>query len=294
MANNMEMKLTDPEFIRKLEGLWLLARKVLGGTLQANRKSTKKGSGLTFADYSEYSLGDDYRSIDWRVYARLESLVIKLFELEEDVTIYFMLDCSWTMAKKFEIARQLIAALAFIGLHQLDRIVIYGFNEQLVPIMPKTHGRGKSLMMLQSLEGAQLGGSHSDFNECCKYMQVRHPKKGVMIVVSDFLFPGGYEQGLKLLNWCKHDVYCIQTLDKSDLEITARGDLNLECVESGDKLRVTVTQAAAEEYAQLVANYNYELQRFCARQKTGFVRTMSDDSFEDVVQKILRKGGLVA
>lgn len=290
----MTKKLTDPEFIRKLEGLWLLARKVLGGTLQADRKSMKKGSGLTFADYSEYSLGDDYRSIDWRVYARLESLVIKLFELEEDVTIYFMLDCSMTMQRKIDIARQLIASLAFIGLHQLDRIVIYGFNNELVPIMPKTHGRGKALLMLNALESVKLGGNHSDFNECCKHLHVRHPKKGVVIVASDFLFPGGYEQGLKLLNWCKHDVFCIQTLDKEDLAIDARGDLNLECVESGENMKVTVNQAVAEEFAQAIAKYNNDLQRFCARQKTGFVRTMSNDSFEDVIQKILRKGGLVA
>ena len=81
------MLLTDPAFIRRLESLYLLARKVLGGTLQADRKSTKKGVGITFADYSEYSIGDDHRAIDWRVYARLEQLMIKLFELEEDVTI---------------------------------------------------------------------------------------------------------------------------------------------------------------------------------------------------------------
>ena len=75
--------LTDPAFIRRLESLYLLARKVLGGNLQADRKSTKTGTGVTFADYSEYSLGDDYRAIDWRVYARLENLMIKLFELDE-------------------------------------------------------------------------------------------------------------------------------------------------------------------------------------------------------------------
>ena len=75
------MLLTDPEFIKRLEMLHLLSRKVLGGTLKADRKSNKKGSGILFADYAEYNYGDDYRSIDWNIYARLEELVVKLFEI---------------------------------------------------------------------------------------------------------------------------------------------------------------------------------------------------------------------
>ena len=94
--------LTDPAFIRRLDSLYLLARKVLGGTLQADRKSTKKGTGITFADYAEYYYGADYRAIDWRVFAKFESLVIKLFELEEDATIYLLVDCSNSMENKFD------------------------------------------------------------------------------------------------------------------------------------------------------------------------------------------------
>ena len=84
--------LTDPTFIRKLDGLYLLARKVLGGSMQADRKSSKKGSGITFADYAEYHPGDDFRSIDWRVYGRFEQLVVKLFEIDEDATVYILLN----------------------------------------------------------------------------------------------------------------------------------------------------------------------------------------------------------
>ena len=76
------MTLTDPSFIRRLDTLYLLARKILGGSLQSDRRSTKKGAGITFADYAQYTLGDDYRSIDWRIYAKFESLLIKLFEQE--------------------------------------------------------------------------------------------------------------------------------------------------------------------------------------------------------------------
>ena len=118
--------LTDPSFIKKLDSLYLLARKVLSGSLQADRKSSKKGTGITFADYAEYYLGADYRSIDWRVFAKFENLVIKLFEVEEDATIYILLDHSRSMASKFDYARQLTAALGYIALNCLDRLAVYG------------------------------------------------------------------------------------------------------------------------------------------------------------------------
>ncbi len=110
--------LTDSAFIRRLDSLYLLSRKVLGGSLQADRRTTKKGTGITFADYAEYYFGADYRSIDWRVFARFESLVIKLFELEEDATIYILLDCSRSMQSKFLFARQLSSSF---GLHRFEQ-----------------------------------------------------------------------------------------------------------------------------------------------------------------------------
>ena len=106
------LNLTDADFMRRLETLNLLARKVLGGALQLDRRSQRKGSGITFAEHAEYQPGDDYRAIDWRVYARNEQLMIKLFEMEEDMTLHLLLDVSPSMASKFDLARQIVAALA--------------------------------------------------------------------------------------------------------------------------------------------------------------------------------------
>ena len=117
--------LTGAAFIRRLETLFLLVRRVLGGSMQADRKSTRKGTGITFADYAEYRHGDDYRAIDWRVYARFDELVVKLFELEEDATVYILLDLSHSMASKTGIARRLAAALGYIGLNCQDRVAAY-------------------------------------------------------------------------------------------------------------------------------------------------------------------------
>lgn len=287
------MLLTDPAFIRRLETLYLLARKVLGGTLQADRKSTRKGAGITFADYSEYSLGDDYRAIDWRVYARLDSLVIKLFELEEDVTIYLLLDASRSMEPKFRYSQQLIAALAYIGLHSLDQIVIYGMAEELATIARPTLGRGKTLRVLQDLEKAQSFGAGTDFSAAARQLCQWNKKRGMVIVVSDFFFPQGYDEGLKFLQWHRHDVFCIQVQDRADRNCTLKGDVELQCRESGALRKLTVTGAEAKAYERAVAQWNRDLYSFCAAQGIGLINTDTASPFENVIEGILRRGGLV-
>jgi uncharacterized protein (DUF58 family) len=285
--------LTSPDFIKRLESLYLLARKVLNGSLQANRKTAKKGSGITFADYAEYNQGDDYRAIDWRVYARMDSLVIKLFELEEDAHVYVMVDLSRSMASKSLYARQLAAALGYIALASLDRLVVYGIADELKTIQAASHGRGKVLAMLRSLEAAECFGVDSSFNACMRSFQARHKRRGICIVISDFLFPDGFEDGMRFLRWNRHDVFCLQVQDDNDLKCAWKGDVELECVETGARRRVTVTPAEAARYETLVRDWNAGLAHCCARHEAGLVSTTPEIPFDDVVQNILRRGGLV-
>lgn len=285
--------LTDPSFIRRLESLYLLARKILGGSLQADRRSTKKGTGITFADYAPYSLGDDYRSIDWRIYARFESLVIKLFELEEDATIYLLLDCSPSMQSKLSYAKQLAAALGYIALNTLDRLAVYGLAERLSPIFDPVRGRNHVMPFLRSLEAAPSFGTDTDFTACAREFEARHRRKGLVCVVSDFLFPGGFEEGLSRLQWHKHEVFCLQTLDEQDLSCTWKGDVTLKCVETGATQRATVSPREARLYEEAVAAWNDRLQRACAQRSVGFATTTPKIAFDEVIQNLLRRGGLV-
>ena len=286
--------LTSPAFIQRLESLFLLARRVLGGTLQADRKSRKKGTGITFADYAEYRLGDDFRAIDWRVYARFDQLVIKLFELEEDATIYLLFDSSQSMTSKLQTAKELTAAMAYIGLHCLDRVAIYSMAEKLKPLMDPGRGRGKVFSMLRALEAAEPFGEDTDFTACVREFQARHRKKGMVIVVSDFLYPQGFEGGLKRLSGLGHDVFAIQVHDHADLSCDWKGDVEVQCVETNKRERLTVTRKEAQAYEAAIAQWNEDLRKECARRGIGLAATTNEVPFDDVVQGILRKGGLVA
>ena len=286
--------LTEPSFIRRLDSLYLLARRVLNGSLQADRKSTKKGTGITFADYAEYHFGADYRSIDWRVFARFESLVVKLFEVEEDATIHILLDQSRSMESKYLYARQLAAALGYIALNCLDRLSVYGMGETLTPILEPCRGRGSAMALLKGLEESKTREGDTRFNACSRLFQARHQRKSVVIVISDFLFPGGFDDGLNFFNWNKHDVYCLQVQNEDDTRCQLKGDIELECVETKQRRRVTISPAEAARYEQAVAKLNAQLASACARRRIGLASTTPEVSFEHVIQDILRRGGLVA
>ncbi|MFT4176822.1 MAG: DUF58 domain-containing protein [Luteolibacter sp.] len=290
----MKTSLTDPAFIRQLEALNLLARRVLRGSLQADRRTERRGTGITFADYAPYNFGDDYRAIDWKIYARTEELLIKLFEIEEDTTVYILLDCSRSMETKFDYARKLAAALGYIGLNGMDRVVVHGMAERLTTIVDSARSRSQMFSFLRDLEGAETFGTDTNFSVCARSFQARRRKKGVVLVISDFLFPNGYEDGLKFLQWSGHDVFALQVHDPADLECPWLGDLEIECVETSTTQRVTITEKEAKAYQETVAAWNEGLRVECARRGVGLASTTSAVPFEVVIQAMLRKGGLVA
>ncbi len=290
----MPESLTDPAFIRQLEALNLLARRVLRGSLQADRRTKRRGTGITFADYAQYNPGDDYRAIDWKIYARTEELLIKLFEVEEDTNVYVLLDCSRSMATKFFYAKKMAAALGYIALNGMDRVVVHGMADRLSTVVESARSRSQVFSFLRDLENAENYGTDTDFTTCARTFQARHRKKGVVLVVSDFLFPAGYSSGLKFLQWSGHDVFALQVHDPADLECPHLGDLEIECVETAEKQRVTVTEKEARLYRDAVAEWNEELRGECAKRGVGLASTTSEVPFEVVIQSMLRKGGLVA
>ena len=274
--------------------LSLLTRKVLGGDLKADRKSWKKGSGINFADYTEYHYGDDYRNIDWNIYARLEDLVIKLYELEEDVRICIFLDLSPSMQSKLLYAKQLAAALGYIALNHLDRLEISGLANNLSTILQPSHGRNKIFPMLRALEAAEIYGTDTDLTACINTFQAARRRPGVCVIISDFFIPGGYQQALDYLRWLKHDVFCLQVIDPADHTCQWRGDIEFECVETGRRRQVTVGPVEAARYSRTVEAWNDQLKRECARKGVGLVASPVDVPFETVIRNILRRGGLVA
>src|SRR5919107_6118827 len=128
MANAPSAPLLDPQFLAKLEQLELVSRKIFLGLMKGERRSKRKGQSVEFADYRNYVKGDDLRFLDWNLYARLDRLFLRLFMEEEDLHLYLLIDNSLSMdfgsPSKLRYAKQVAAALGFIGLVNMDRVVV--------------------------------------------------------------------------------------------------------------------------------------------------------------------------
>src|SRR5258705_8124982 len=156
MPETQTQPLLDPQFLAQLEQLELVSRKIFLGRMKGERRSKKKGQSVEFADYRNYVVGDDLRFLDWNLYARLDKLFIRLFMEEEDLHFYVLIDNSLSMdfgtPSKLHYAKQVAAALGFIGLVNLDRVVIEAFNDRLVQSLPGLRGRRSLWRLLDWLD----------------------------------------------------------------------------------------------------------------------------------------------
>src|SRR5438128_496362 len=154
--------LLEPDFLARLEQLELVSRKIFMGRMKGERRSKRKGQSVEFADYRNYVVGDDLRFLDWNLYARLDRLFLRLFMEEEDLHFYILIDNSLSMdfgtPTKLHYAKQVAAALGFIGLVNLDRVQVEAFNDRLVQSLPALRGRRSLWRMMDFLQQLQSAG----------------------------------------------------------------------------------------------------------------------------------------
>src|SRR5215210_8048695 len=143
----------DNEFLAKLEHLHVVSKQTFAGQNRADRLTSKRGRGLEFADHRAYAHGDDFRHIDWKAYKRLNRLVLRLFDEEQDLPVYLMIDVSRSMAEtaKFDMARRVAAALCYIGLVHLDRLTILPFGRGLGQESAPGRGKGRIFRVFELL-----------------------------------------------------------------------------------------------------------------------------------------------
>src|SRR5216683_302946 len=168
--------LLDPLFLARLEQLEIVSRKIFVGKTKGERLSRRKGQSVEFADYKNYVVGDDLRFLDWNLYGRLDKLFIRLFLEEEDLHFYILIDNSLSMdfgsPTKLHYARQVAAALGFIGLVNLDRVVIEAFSDRVTQTMPVARGRRSLWRMLDFLNKVQPAGG-SDMAKSLRTFSLR-------------------------------------------------------------------------------------------------------------------------
>jgi uncharacterized protein (DUF58 family) len=287
--------LLDPQFLRKLEQLSIVSKKVFTGQLKGERRSAKRGTSVEFADYRNYTLGDDLRYIDWNTYARLEKLFLKLFIEEEDLHVYTLLDGSQSMAygspSKFEYGKRVAAALGYIGLTNFDRVGATVFSDRMREHLPPVRGRQQIFPLFDFLERSQVAGQTS-LAASLKEYALRTRRPGIAILISDFFDPE-WETGLKALLHRRFAVTVIQVLDRTEVRPEYLGDLKLVDCETGEEREITVSGSLLKEYQKAVDTFCGGIQETCRRYGADYIQAITDQPFEDLILKWLRSAGLV-
>lgn len=293
-------KLFDDDFLKKLEYLYVVSKKVFAGRTRAERRTKKTGSGIEFADHRDYTAGDDFRYIDWNIYGRMDKLLLRLFEEEEDLSIYLLVDCSKSMEigespqglNKLHYAMKLAAALCYVGLSNLDRVSIVPFSNNLHERLPAARGKGRIFKVFEFLRSVEIGGV-TDLRSSLRSFIHQTKRRGMAVLISDFYDPAGYEEGINVLRYNKFEPFVIQVYDQKEANPPLHGDLTLVDCETGDLKEVTISASLLDAYKKEHERYCQELEAYCTKRAVPFFRTTTAVPFEDLVLRIFRAGGFL-
>jgi uncharacterized protein (DUF58 family) len=288
--------LFDDEFQRKLETLALVSRRVFAGRSRAQQRTKKRGSGVEFADHRDYTAGDDFRFVDWGVYQRFGRLLVRLYEEEEDLSIYFLVDCSKSMgfgdAAKFDQARRLCAALAYVGLANLDRITIVGIGTEVESRLPPTRGKGQIFKVLRFLENL-APSSNTDLELAIGSFVARHSRRGLAVLLSDLFDPKGFERGINLLRYNKFEPFVLHVQDPMDRTPVVNGDVRLQDVETRSVRDVTITPALLEKLNAAFHEYDSQIQTYCQSHQVPYFNASTQVPFDELILRVFRQGGFL-
>ena len=270
-AASPSSELWGEDFQRRLEVLALASRRVVSGRTRAERRSRKTSSGVEFADHREYAPGDDFRFLDWKLYGRSDRLLLRLFEEEEDLSVYVLLDTSASMdfgqPSKLHYGRRIAAALAYVALASLDRVSVLTVSDVIGARLPPTRGKSRIYKVFDFLGAARADG-RTGIEAAMKTFAAQHKRRGVAIVISDLY-------------------------DPAEARPPLHGEVRLIDRETGEARDVTVTPRVLDRYAAAHAAYLAHIASYCASKQVPHVAIETSTPWDDAVLGVLRRGGLL-
>jgi uncharacterized protein (DUF58 family) len=284
----------DGRFLKSLEALDLMARRVVSGDERAERRAPRKGASIEFADYRRYVPGDEIRYIDWNVYARHGSLFVKEFSAEENVHVSILLDTSRSMdfGGKFASARELAAALGYIGLVHYDSVSLSVFSNEVRTVQKFLRGKARIFDLLDSLEGLSPGGP-TDMRSAFRAALPRLKGRSIVLLLTDFYDLDGYGEAVRALLEQKLEVHLIHLVAQEELAPTPRGRLNLLDLETGREKDVVLAPRLVEEYRRRFGLFCGEIEEFARAHEMACARVLADDPLDRRVLEVVRAGGIL-
>jgi len=293
--------LFDEAFQRQLEGLALVTRRMASGRDKAERKAHRSAGGIAFAEHRPYVAGDDFRFLDWKVFARSDRLLLKQFEEQSDLMVHVMLDCSGSMSEagpvggaspKFDHAKRIAAALGYVALANLDRVGVQAFADGLDERLPPLRGKSRALRLLRFLEKLPSAG-RTDFARAAKTFAAREAARGLCLVITDGYDFAGLTQGLDALRYARLEPVLLLVMDPGELTPPLQGEWLLVDCESSDERSVTVTSGLLARYREAHRRHFDVLRAHCREKRVRCFEVPVNVAFDHAVLSLLKQGGLL-
>jgi uncharacterized protein (DUF58 family) len=289
----------DELTLRKLTRLTLASSRVRAGMVKGERRSTRRGASVEFADYRNYTPGDDLRRLDWNVYARLDRPFLRLFEEEEDLAAHILVDATQSMdwgegdRHKFSYAIRLAAALGAIALASGDQIRAAAIaGGKIGQTFGPARGQAQTLRLFTFFESQRPGGL-TDLNRGLRDYAFAGVRPGLALLISDLFSPGGFQEGLAQLLGRGYEVAILHLLSPDESDPPLAGDLRLVDVETGSSQEVSIDPGLRDLYRTRVQDWLDEIQADCLQRGIRYLSINTGVPWDKVVLQEMRRAYLL-
>lgn len=278
--------------LKHLSRLGLRARTAVEGLISGIHRSHSYGWNVEFADFREYTRGDDIRYIDWKVFARTDRFFIKQFEEETNMRVYVVVDQSQSMAyrsngnSKLAYACTLAAALSYLFVRQGDSVGLVAFDNEMRSYLPPRNSPPHLQRVWRTLEEMEAGGG-TDVMRNLRYLAARVRRRGLLVLVSDlFDQPEQILKGLSHFRNKKFEVIAFQILDPAEIEFPFRGNTVFLDMESSSWVE-TSARAIRETYLSLFNSFLETVRRGCHQTGVDYQLIRTDTPVERALVQYL-------
>ncbi len=276
-------KYSDPDAIAQISDLTLRSRRLVEGAISGQHRSPFHGFNIEFAEYRDYTPGDDLRRLDWRVFARSDRHYIKQYEEESNVRVTFVVDASASMnyrgsapLSKFDYAATLVVSLAMLLTRQQDPVGLVLFDEKAGTILPPNATQSQVMVMSGLLERC-TPSRKTELGGLLRTLTDQFKRRSLLVIVSDMLTDlDTFYDGLNRLRFLGHEVLVLQVLDRDEVELPFDSPTIFQDIE-GDEELFAEPWAFRRSYQQAMQDFLDGVKRECGNRGYDHVRFFTDE-----------------
>jgi uncharacterized protein (DUF58 family) len=286
--------MTSEELLKRVRSIEIKTRRLSRNIFAGEYHSQFKGRGMAFSEVREYQPGDDVRSIDWNVTARLNKPYIKVFEEERELTVMLLVDVSGsrhfgTLSQmKRDMIAEVAATLAFSTIANNDKVGVIFFSDKIEKFIPAQKGKTHVLHIIRELLSFEPSSTGTDISQALQYFSNAQKRHCTVFLISDFIGIENLEKPLMIAS-NRHEVNAIQIYDRRDTELPNLGLVQFRDAESGEDMWVdTSLKAIREEYAMAWTRNQNQIEQIFTRTGVKKVAVRTDADYVKALMQLFR------